>query len=238
MWTENYAKFSLTSCLVETIAYQLLNNETLSRKTCHFFTSTPANNTCQGKLVNVKLAREDDASFQKNSFGDVIVHLTALLLTSYVSGPHDHPTLLPVLDVDEDATFDFPIILVGFSKGCVVLNQIVHELSNVTVGDDAGLRDFVSRISAMFWLDGGHGGESNTWITDEKYLYHLAWHIPSIKVHVTPYQIDDETRPWIGEEQGLFVEKLRTLGANIKVKKHFQDKEPSLAYHFKLIDSF
>ena len=145
------------------------------------------------------------------------------------------------MDIDqdeEDATFDFPVVLVGFSKGCVVLNQIVHELASVTVGVDPGLRDFVSRISAMFWLDGGHSGESNTWITDEKYLYHLATHIRSIRVHVTPYQIQDSTRPWIGKEQKIFVDKLRSLGANVKVKVHFQDKDASLAYHFKLIESF
>lgn len=90
----------------------------------------------------------------------------------------------------------------------------------------------------MYWLDGGHSGEANTWITDEKYLYYLAKHIPSIKVHVTPYQIKDWTRPWIGKEEKIFVEKLKALGANVKVKVHFGDKDPSLFYHFKLLESF
>ncbi|EDO37583.1 predicted protein [Nematostella vectensis] len=145
---------------------------------------------------------------------------------------------LDIADGEEDATHDFPIILVGFSKGCVVLNQITHELTGMTAGVDSSLNDFVSRISTMYWLDGGHSGEANTWVTDEKYLYHLANHIPSIRVHVTPYQVNDWTRPWIGKEQRLFVEKLRSLGANIKVKTHFQDKEPSLFYHFKLLENF
>jgi hypothetical protein len=90
----------------------------------------------------------------------------------------------------------------------------------------------------MYWLDGGHSGEVNTWVTDEKYLYYLAKYIPSIKVHVTPYQIKDWTRPWIGKEEKLFVEKLKSLCANVKVKLHFDDKEPSLFYHFKLLESF
>lgn len=141
---------------------------------------------------------------------------------------------------EEDPTSDFQVILVGFSKGCVVLNQIIYELSMVSAGVDPRLNDFASRISSMYWLDGGHSGESNTWITDEKFLYHLAQHVPSIRVHVhvTPYQMKDATRPWIGKEEKKFVESLRSLGANIKVKDHFQDRDPSLASHFELLKSF
>lgn len=142
-------------------------------------------------------------------------------------------------DPEEDPTYEFPVVLVGFSKGCVVLNQIIYELSMVSEGVDPRLTDFVSRISTMYWLDGGHSGESNTWITDEKCLYHLAKHVPSIRVHVTPYQIKDSSRPWIGREQKKFVEILRSLGAkDVKVKIHFQDRDPSLAFHFKLLENF
>ena len=150
-------------------------------------------------------------------------------------------SLVIVLGIDkeeEDATCEFPIILVGFSKGCVVLNQVIYELYTVSSETEPRLHDFVSRIIAMYWLDGGHSGESNTWITDEKFLYNLAKHVPRIRVHVTPYQIQDSTRPWIGKEQKKFVEKLRLLGANVKVKVHFQDRDPSLAFHFKLLESF
>jgi len=146
--------------------------------------------------------------------------------------------VLDIRDDEEDMTSEFPIVIVGFSKGCSVLNQIVYELPGATGGIDHRLGDFVSRISAMYWLDGGHSGESNTWVTDEKYLYHLAKRIPSITVHVTPYQVDDWTRPWIGKEEKDFVKKLKELGAVIKVKRHFSDKEPSLFYHFKLLESF
>lgn len=144
---------------------------------------------------------------------------------------------------EEDATFDFQVILVGFSKGCVVLNQIIYELyelSMVSAEGDTPLNDFASRISDMYWLDGGHSGESNTWVTDEKFLDHLAKRVPSIRirVHVTPYQINDSTRPWIGKEQKKFVESLHSFGANIKDKVHFQDRDPSLAFHFKLLERF
>ena len=146
---------------------------------------------------------------------------------------------LQISHEEDDPTDEFPVILVGFSKGCVVLNQIIYELSSALTGNDLHLRDFASRISTMYWLDGGHGGESNTWITDEKFLDHLATNVRSIRVHVTPYQIQDSSRPWIGREQKKFVEKLRSLGAkDLKVKVHFQDREPSLAFHFKLLEHF
>ena len=148
-------------------------------------------------------------------------------------------TALDIPEEDEDPTFDFPVVLVGFSKGCVVLNQIIYELSMVSASDDSRLSDFVSRITTMYWLDGGHSGESNTWITDKKYLDHLASHESSIRVHVTPYQIQDSSRPWVGKEQKKFVDNLRSLGKkDVKVKVHFQDRDPSLAFHFKLLEHF
>lgn len=119
-----------------------------------------------------------------------------------------------------------------------MLNQIVYEYLEVCNGIDVQLKEFVSRFNTMYWLDGGHSGEYNTWVTDEKYLYPLAKRVPNIRVHVTPYQVDDLTRPWIGKEEKIFVEKLKEFGANIKVKRHFNDKEPSLFYHFKLLESF
>lgn len=174
--------------------------------------------------------RDWEEKQEKSIFSDFTVSILKL-----------HFSIHAVLDIpegEEDPTFDFQVTLVGFSKGCVVLNQIIYELSTVSAGVDPRLNDFASRISAMYWLDGGHNGESNTWITDEKFLDHLAKHVPRIRVHVTPYQIKDATRPWIGKEQKKFVENLRSLGANVKVKVHFQDRDPSLAFHFKLLESF
>ncbi|CAK9294562.1 unnamed protein product [Gordionus sp. m RMFG-2023] len=77
--------------------------------------------------------------------------------------------------------------LVGFSKGCMVLNQFAHEFSLLTylreptlevksrMGEskpvkplaEIVVKTFFENITAMYWLDGGHSGPTKrTWITD------------------------------------------------------------------------
>ena len=68
------------------------------------------------------------------------------------------------------------LVLIGFSKGCVVLNQFIYEfhyLKTLTPDDDTMMR-LVSRIQDMYWLDGGHAGGKNTWITSRSLLETLT----------------------------------------------------------------
>lgn len=68
------------------------------------------------------------------------------------------------------------LILIGFSKGCVVLNQLIYEfhyLKTLTPDDDT-MSKLVSRIRDMYWLDGGHSGGKNTWITSRSLLETLT----------------------------------------------------------------
>lgn len=64
------------------------------------------------------------------------------------------------------------LLLIGFSKGCVVLNQFLHEFhfyhNKLKINDD--IEKFISRIKEMWWLDAGHPGKKDTWITDETIL--------------------------------------------------------------------
>ena len=140
---------------------------------------------------------------------------------------------------DEDVTADFPINLIGFSKGCMVLNQITYEFKKIsTSADHADLQDFASRLDAMYWLDSGNGGHANAYVTDEDVLFQIAHNVPKVRVHVTPYQIKDESRPWIEKEEKKFVSQLKSLGIDIKEKVHFADKKPSLSNHFRVLTDF
>ncbi|XP_065833321.1 mitochondrial protein C2orf69 homolog [Oscarella lobularis] len=157
---------------------------------------------------------------------------------------------------------ELPWTLIGFSKGCVVLNQLCFEMAAMETldahGDDSSLlgairaeakkrakdfemenvRRFYSRIREFYWLDGGHSGEENTWVTDETTLQVVARLVPRVRVHVTPYQMKDKSRPWLGKEEGVFVSTLKRFGADVIETVHFENRKRSLGIHFELLDSF
>ena len=138
------------------------------------------------------------------------------------------------IDSDQDkVALDLPLAIIGFSKGCVVLNQFLFELKDAENNPD--LNEFVRSISAWYWLDGGHSKESNTWIIDEEVLQDLAKLKTQINVHVTPYQMKDMNRLHIGEQERLFVDTLKKLGADVTETLHFEDEKRSLENHFRVL---
>ena len=74
-----------------------------------------------------------------------------------------------------------PVTLIGFSKGVVVLNQVLRELSTLSTH---GLT-----LSSMVWLDGGHNGGRDIWPTDRRLLQRLAEAGVKVEVRVSPYQV-------------------------------------------------
>ena len=130
---------------------------------------------------------------------------------------------------------DRPLTLMGFSKGCVVLNQFVYELKKLKCQEN--IKPFLRKISAIYWLDCGHNGGNKVWVTEDESVKELAELGVKIHVHVTPYQVNDTTRPWIGKEEAIFVQKLKCLGADISECKHFAREMPSLDNHFRVLES-
>jgi len=120
-----------------------------------------------------------------------------------------------------------PVKLIGFSKGVVVLNQILRELSSSS--------DTVVKISTIMWLDGGHNGGQGIWPTDKKLLETLVDKNISVDVRVTPYQVKNTNRPWIGREEKSFTSTLSRLGAKISRKLYFEDQPASIDNHFNVI---
>ncbi|XP_053681903.1 mitochondrial protein C2orf69 homolog [Sabethes cyaneus] len=133
------------------------------------------------------------------------------------------------------------LALMGFSKGCVVLNQFIYEFHyyKTLTPDDSTMMRLVSRIKDMYWLDGGHGGGKNTWITSRSLLETLCRLRISVHVHVTPYQIQDDHRPWIRKEEKAFTELLKRLGAPFD--RHLYPSEANstnLFTHFEVLNRF
>ncbi|XP_031333086.1 UPF0565 protein C2orf69 homolog isoform X1 [Photinus pyralis] len=132
------------------------------------------------------------------------------------------------------------LILIGFSKGCVVLNQFLYEFHylKTLTPDDHTMMPIVSQIEDMYWLDGGHSGQKNTWITSRSLLETLTRLGIRVHVHVTPYQINDERRPWVRREEKGFSDLLQQLGSSINRVVHFENDLPSLLMHFDVINVF
>ncbi|KAM5151541.1 mitochondrial protein C2orf69 homolog [Mantella aurantiaca] len=126
--------------------------------------------------------------------------------------------------------------VIGFSKGCVVLNQFLHELTEAK--KDKEVKSFVGNIESMYWLDGGHSGGSNTWITCPDILKVFAQRRIAVHTHVTPYQVNDSMRSWIGEEHRKFVELLKVYNVMVNNQLHFAYEAPSLDNHFRVHEVF
>ena len=132
------------------------------------------------------------------------------------------------------------LVLIGFSKGCVVLNQCLYELS-VLNREAKASAEFVKRIACITWLDGGHSGENDVWITDHDVIAGLqneqCCHI-MYSIHVTPYQVKDDSRPWKGEEFVNFLQLLSQFQINFNHKLYFEDEKPSIEKHFQILSAF
>ena len=74
-----------------------------------------------------------------------------------------------------------PVTLIGFSKGVVVLNQVLRELSTLSTHN--------LTLASMVWLDGGHNGGRDIWPTDRRLLQGLAEAGVKVEVRVSPYQV-------------------------------------------------
>ncbi|XP_004426831.1 PREDICTED: UPF0565 protein C2orf69 homolog [Ceratotherium simum simum] len=126
--------------------------------------------------------------------------------------------------------------LIGFSKGCVVLNQLLFELKEAK--KDKNIDAFIKSIRTMYWLDGGHSGGSNTWITYPEVLKEFAQTGIIVHTHVTPYQVRDSMRSWIGKEHKKFVQILGDFGMQVTSQIHFAKEAPSIENHFRVHEVF
>ncbi|KAK2502414.1 hypothetical protein MC885_017618 [Smutsia gigantea] len=128
---------------------------------------------------------------------------------------------------DESAISFYPPSL----HGCVVLYQLLFELKEAK--KDKNIDAFIKSIRTMYWLDGGHSGGSNTWVTYPEVLKEFAQTGIIVHTHVTPYQVCDPMRSWIGKEHKKFVQILVDFGMQVTSQIHFARETPSIENHFR-----
>lgn len=112
--------------------------------------------------------------------------------TSFAAWRHLDALMINAVSRVEGASIDVPCAIIGFSKGCSVMNQLIYEM-----GLFFDEREFIedlqipSRVFSLTWLDSGHNGVSHLWPTWTVPLARLR-HFPSLPklfIFATPYQV-------------------------------------------------
>ncbi len=145
---------------------------------------------------------------------------------------------------------DLPLILIGFSKGCIVLNELCNELEfidNVMRNEETSsipnevstqLVDFFNRVDHLVWLDGGHFGQSNGWINKNEIINSIKKYDFKCYVYVTSYQMKSHKYLAI-EEYKKFILLLQESGIKFKNIYYFEDEEDfDINTHFNLLNNF
>ncbi|KAK9826567.1 hypothetical protein WJX74_003334 [Apatococcus lobatus] len=146
---------------------------------------------------------------------------------------------------------ELPTILIGFSKGGVVLNQVVAELAvwasereaikdaatpSAAASAPANLKQFFETIQELHYLDAGLNCRG-AYPTDPEAVSHLGRLAtpPRFMLHGTPRQWEDRHRPWIRNEKDRFLALLGLAGLSMRQRLHFEGAKPSLLMHFQIL---
>ncbi|CDY37013.1 BnaA04g25910D [Brassica napus] len=148
-------------------------------------------------------------------------------------------------------------ILLGFSKGGVVMNQFLSEMSSLETNSSsedeeigiipASKESFLKSVSEVHYVDVGLNS-SGAYITDQNVVQRISQRLAgggssvSVFVHGTPRQWRDEQRGWIVKEKDELVRLLKSEGENsggklqVHERFYFADRVPDLQMHFEIID--
>ncbi len=143
---------------------------------------------------------------------------------------------------------NLPVVLVGFSKGCIIINELCNELEFLNKLDDSEfipveesneLKAFLIKVKHLVWLDGGHSGQSNNWITRAEIMDLIKQFGFKCYVYVTPYQIQSR-KYWAVEEYKKFVQLLEAHRLFYVNKYYFEERDEDfdIHVHFELINNF
>lgn len=143
-----------------------------------------------------------------------------------------------------------PVHLVGFSKGAVVLNQLLAEMNTVPLApaqgadqseESEGLR-LLRCLTQVHFVDAGVASKgahlTEPHVIDAIGRYVSARAAPAIFIHGTPRQWRDPHRKWLAKERDLSVTMLKTAGVSVAVREYFASEQPSMEMHFGCVIAF
>lgn len=149
------------------------------------------------------------------------------------------------------------VALIGFSKGGVVLNQLIYSLASMI--SQGTVQKLGIKITHLYLLDTGHNGYSGFWVTDPSVIESLAKYASviggrpiQIAIGSTAFQLEYKRNPRMREEERKFrelVEKFSREKSNskelLKLSRLYLDTSKMarksandyLTLHFSIIDS-
>mmetsp|Transcript_22162 Transcript_22162/g.42287 ORF Transcript_22162/g.42287 Transcript_22162/m.42287 type:complete len:296 (+) Transcript_22162:286-1173(+) len=161
-------------------------------------------------------------------------------------------------DISQDSNKLPELVFLGFSKGGVVLNQLVTEMAHlqdmesqlsseapstfpVEDGHCSTAGSVARAVRSIHYLDVGSNGRG-AYITDPRVLTsisHLATQ-QDLKLHFhgTPRQWQDPRRPWIADEKNRCLKQLRELNASAEEHFYFEGRKRNMDMHFEIINMF
>ncbi|KAI3426084.1 hypothetical protein D9Q98_008052 [Chlorella vulgaris] len=152
------------------------------------------------------------------------------------------------------------IAVIGFSKGGVVLRQMVEELAawQRTAGMTCASCVFkrqhqltpagaawpatLARIRELHWLDAGANPPGAVYPSDLGTMKLLSRRCPSHSLHLhlhgTPRQWSDPRRPWLGQEKDAMLSACALAGVPCTTRLYFEGQPANLDMHFGVIQAF
>ena len=128
------------------------------------------------------------------------------------------------------------VAMLGFSKGAIVINQLIAELP---IAGPAVL----ARTAELHFVDAGlnvigvhlHGDEYARALQALAQLRHAGSAV-AVVVHGTPRQWRSPERPWIHAEAEAFVQQLAGLGGRVTKRLYFENRKCGLLEHFGILE--
>ena len=160
------------------------------------------------------------------------VRIDRILSAAYGAASVPEPTEKPAL------------IALGFSKGCIVLNEILAEAATAERAEDDD--SCLSRLHCVHYLDGGSQSRG-AYLTEPSIAEALGRlrRRPAVCFHGTPRQWRDPTRAWLAEEKDRSVSLLKAAGVDARQREYFAEDagvdltaDAGLAMHFGVVECF
>lgn len=151
---------------------------------------------------------------------------------SYQSVPIAISQLNALLQRIQFPVESMPIHLVGFSRGGIVLNQMIWEATAVE-------ESFWGRVESIMWIDSGNGGMQGAYPNKPEVIDRFCRLLKQfgrdcrMEIVGTPYQFGSQDRFWIAKEAREFANRLQQMECSCSIRMIYSSQTSSMEQHME-----